>query len=243
MDFELKLLDVDAVNVDVQYQRELRPDRLRRLENAFNHGASKAISVSRRGDGTFWVYDGQHTLALCKLMGFKTIPAVVVSGDAKKEAQWFLLMNGEGVTKANPEQKQKAAFFAGDELALKAKHLLDLYEIEIAKGGTGAHKTRAIDYIKVCLKADEPRLIRAMDMIDELWRDEKEAWSRAIMRGAYEVAGLEFQDKIQAALSKRQITPRRVLDVARGMQEATGEPGSGMGFMKRAILSLAQIVA
>ncbi len=241
MKTELRMVDVSMINVDHDYQRPLNPVRLRKLKNAFNQGASKAISVSRRDDGSLWVYDGQNTLELFKEMGIMRIPCVIVSGDSIQEAKWFLLMNGEGSVKANPEQKQKAAFFAGDDLAVKAKHLLDLYEIEIAKGGTGAHKTRSIDYIKVCLKSDEPRLIRAMDMIDELWRDENEAWSRAIMRGMYEIAGLDNSDKVQQALAKRKITPRRVMDVARGMQETTGEPGSGMGFMKRAILSLAQM--
>lgn len=242
MKTELKMVPVGDLKVDSEnYQRALNPARLRKMKRDFNLGAAKALSVSRREDGSLWVYDGQNTLALFKEMGITQVPCVIVNATPTQEAQCFGLMNGAGSLKANPAEKQKAALFAGDELAIKAKHLLDLYEIEIASGGTAAHKTRSIDYIKVCLKSDEPRLIRAMDMIDDLWRDEKEAWSRAMMRGAYEIAGLDFHGKVQSALAKRKITPRRVLDVARGMQEATGEPGSGMGFMKRAMLSLAQM--
>lgn len=240
---ELKMVDVNEINVDSNYQRDLNHTRLKALNKAFDQGASKAISLSRREDGTLWVYDGNHTLEIYKFQHIKHIPATIVSGTAQQEAAWFLLMNGSGSVKANPEQKQQAAYFAGEEIAIEAQALLNSFGIVIAKGGMSAGKTRSIDFIKTCLKSNKPRLLAAMDMIDQLWCNEKEAWSRTIMRGAWELSGLGLIDKVGEGLAKHKVTPRRVLDVAQGMQLATGEPGGGMGHVKKAMLALAQVTA
>lgn len=188
------------------------------------------------------MYDGQHTIEILRAQGAKQVPAVIVAGTAIQEAEWFTLINGSGPRKATPSEKQKAGYFSGNALAVEAQDMLDEYGILMATGGTHAGMTRSIDFIKICIKADKPRLVSAMDMIDRLWANEREAWSRTIMRGAYDVAGLGCIDKLEAGLSKNKITPRRVLDVAQGMQLATGEPGGGMGFVKKAMLALAHVV-
>ena len=241
MSVEMKMVNVNHIHVDERYQRKLDTGRLKRLAKAFDQGASKAVSLSLRPDGTMWIYDGNHTLALYKEAGRKYIPAVIIRGTAEEEAGWFVLMNGAGPVKANPSQKQQAAHFAGDAVAIEAQAILDDFGILIATGGTGAGQTRAIDFIKTCLKSDKPRLLFAMGMIDRLWQNEREAWTRTIMRGAWEISGMDLIDRVEAGLKKNKVTPRRVLDVAQGMQLATGEPGGGMGFVKKAMLALSQV--
>ena len=243
MNPSVALVEICSINVDARYQRPLNLLRVRKLGSAFDRGASKAVSLSKRADGSLWAYDGSHTLAIYREMGFTHVPAVIVPGTPEQEAAWFLLMNGAGTLKANPGQKQQAALFAGDRLAIEADKLLEAYGIEVATGGMSAGKTRSIDFIKVCLKADKTRLEDAMSMIQRLWSKEREAWSRTIMRGAWEVAGLKLVKKVEAGLLKQKVTPRRVLDVAQGMQMATGEPGGGMGHVKKAMLALAQVPA
>ena len=238
---ELKFIAVDKIHVDTNYQRQIDPKRVKKLAAAFDRGACKAVSLSRRADGTLWAYDGQHTIEIFKARGYFQVPAVIVDGTAKQEAEWFNLINGSGPRKATPSEKQKAGYFSGDSLAVEAQDMLDEYGIFMATGGTHAGMTRSIDFIKTCIKADKPRLVSAMDMIDRLWTNEREAWSRTIMRGAYEVAGMGCIDRLEAGLSKNKITPRRVLDVVQGMQLATGERGGGMGFVKKAMLALAQV--
>lgn len=240
---ELITVNVDRIHVDTRYQRSIDIGRLKKLGKAFDQGASKAVSLSRRADGSLWIYDGNHTLELYKAQGIKYIPAVIVPGTPEKEASWFVLMNGSGPVKANPGQKQHAAYFAGEKVAIEAQHILDEFGILIAKGGTGVGQTRSIDFIKTCLKTDKPRLLLAMSMIDRLWCNEREAWTRTIMRGAWELAGLGLIDRVEAGMSKNKVTPRRVLDVAQGMQLSTGEPGGGMGFVKKAMMALAQVQA
>ena len=241
MSVELKMVNVGHIHLDERYQRKLDTRRLKQMAKAFDQGASKAVSLSLRADGTMWIYDGNHTLALYKDAGRKYIPAVIIRGTAEEEARWFLLMNGSGPVKANPSQKQQAAYFSGERIAIEAQAILDDFGILIAGGGTQPGQTRSIDFIKTCLKSDKPRLLLAMGMIDRLWRDEREAWTRTIMRGAWEIAGVDLIERVEAGLKKNKVTPRRVLDVAQGMQLATGEPGGGMGFVKKAMLALSQV--
>ena len=51
---ELKYVRVDAIHIDEKYQRKLDLKRIDRLKRAYNRGACKAISLSRRADGTLW---------------------------------------------------------------------------------------------------------------------------------------------------------------------------------------------
>lgn len=239
---DLIFLDVAAVKVDSRYQRTLDEKRIARLRRAYDRGACKAISVSRRADGDLYVYDGQHTLELCRAMGLETIPAVVVDGDFQKEARWFLLMNGAGVSKATARDAHRAAVVAGDPVAAGVQELLRMYGLTVAAGGARKGATSAIGTLRTWAKADIGRLMRAMGMISRLWSEEDHAWTQIVLRAAWDVAADDgMLTAVEAGLSKRKVTPRRLLDTAAGMQSATGLPGGGSGYAKRAILQLAKV--
>lgn len=241
---EIALLPVDSVRVDETYQRELDEKRVERLRKAYQRGACKAISVSRRADGSLYVYDGQHTLALCRALGVRTVPAVIVDGDRQKEARWFLLMNGSGVSKATARESHKAALEAGDPVAVGVQELLRMHGLVLAKGGARKGTTSASGTLRTWAKADIGRLMRAMGMISRLWADEDHAWTQIVLRAAWDVADdADLLARVEAGLAKRKVTPRRLLDTAAGMQSATGLPGGGSGYAKRAILQLAKVNA
>lgn len=239
---QIALVPIEAVLVDHSYQRELDKKRVERLRRAYQRGACKAISLSRRADGALYVYDGQHTLELCRAMGIGCVPAVIVDGDRQKEARWFLLMNGAGVSKATARDAHKAAVEAGDAVALDVQELLKLYGIELAKGGAKKGTTSAAGSLHAWAKADMGRLKRAMGMIARLWPQEDHAWTQIVLRAAWDVADdPQLLAVVEAGLAKRKVTPRRLLDTAAGMQSATGLPGGGSGYAKRAILQLAKV--
>ncbi|MFX9665095.1 hypothetical protein ABTO78_20780, partial [Acinetobacter baumannii] len=63
-----------------------------------------------------------------------------------------------------------------------------------------------------------------------------------VLRAAWDVADdPQLLAVVEAGLAKRKVTPRRLLDTAAGMQSATGLPGGGSGYAKRAILQLAKV--
>ena len=154
MDAEIKMLKVTDLLIDPSYQRQLDEKRVQRVAKAFSSGASKALSVSQRGDGSLYVYDGQHTLAVCVALGMKLCPAVVVRGSQEQEARWFLLMNGAGVSKATARESHKAALTADDEIAKQVQDLLDEHGVLLAKGGAKAGTTSAIGSLKIWCKSD-----------------------------------------------------------------------------------------
>lgn len=241
MKFEVATIDINKINIDTEYQRTLDEKRVAKVSAAFSEGAIKAISLSRRSDGTLWAYDGQHSLEIMRSMGFTKVPAVIVHGSQKQEAEWFSLMNGTGVRKATQRDSQKAGVVAENIDAIRLQNLLDSFGILMAKGGARSGMTSAIGSIKGWIKVDEPRLRRAMDMIDRIWCREDHAWTQIVIRGAWDVAGTAKLSAVEAGLVKHKVTPRRVLDVAGAMQAATGTGGGGSGYSKKAFFSLAKV--
>ena len=239
----IDIVDVDAINVDETYQRDCDKRRVARVVKAYQAGAAKAVSLSRRADGSLWVYDGRHTLEVYRALDIKRVPAVIVDGDQEREARWFLLMNGRGSARVTQRDMQKAGIVANEESALLAQTMIQRYGLSIAKGGVSPRATSAVGFLRDCCQADLGRLERAMEMLDRLWQDEPETWTRTIMRGAWEIAGMSRAREIEHGLHEHRVTPRRVLDVAQGMQMATGEPGGGMGYVKKAMLKLARVDA
>lgn len=241
---EIMVLPIEKLRVDETYQRQLDVKRVARLSKAFQSGACKAISVSLRPDGEMYVYDGQHTVEVLRALGIKECPALVVRGDQQQEARWFMLLNGAGARKATARESHHAAIVAEDATAIEVQDLLDEYGILVAKGGSKGGTTSSIGSLKIWCKADKPRLVRAMNAIDRLWCIEDHAWSQIIIRGMFDVAGdVALIDSVERGLAKHKINPRRVLDVAAGMQASTGATGGGSAYCKSALLQLAKVRA
>jgi len=241
MSFTLEMIEIGALSIDVRYQRTIKEPTIRKLLKVFDESCVKVISVSRRSDGSMWVYDGMHSLELCKRMGHEHVACKVVNGDSVKESKWFDLLNGPGATKASPSARQKAQEHYGDPVAVEARTLLDAYGLEIATGGGRIGATSAINQIKEYLQSDKSRLIRAMDMIDHLWSEQPDAWTHVMVRGAYEVAGTGVVDTVEQQLAKRKVTPRMLLEVASALQSQTGANGSGCAYIKKAYMKLAKV--
>lgn len=238
---EIAMVKIDLLLIDT-YQRPLNTERVERNRKMFDIGAVKAISVSRRADGSLYVYDGHHTLELYRAMGYTEVPAIICKGDYEQEAKWFMLINGAGTSKANSRENYRAALAAKDKNALEVNELLKSYSIEVATGGALKGTTSAINSILKWHLADRARLVRAMDVIDRLWSEEDSAWTQVVMRGMWELSiSEELIEVVERCLRKYKVTPRRILDTAQGMQSSTGTTGGGSAYVKKAILKLAKV--
>lgn len=237
MDF----VPIDKINVDHDYQRPLDELRVKRMAEAFSSGAVKTVSLSRRDDGSLWCYDGQHTLAVLRLLRCTHVHATVVPGDKKKEAHWFALMNGSGPRKATVRDVQRAEVVSEQSLACLVEQLLKGYQIAVGKNCATPSTTSAIGSIRGWAKADPVRLGNVMYAIHSMWGSEPYAWSQIVMRGMWDCASDPRFNVIVIGLQKKKVTPRRVLDSASAMQLATGVAGGGSGYAKRAIVKLACI--
>ena len=243
MNFRLQMVDIQTINVDPAYQRGLNESRVRGIAKNFDVGAVKALSLSQRVDGSLWAYDGRHTLEVLSLKGYKKAPAMIIDGTQEDEARWFILMNGAGTRKASKAEAYIAGLAANDETAIRAREVLNSFGLSLAKGGVSAGKTSSIAFIQSALKSNPERLEAAMQMLHNLWPNEAETWTRIMLRGAWEIVGADLRAQFEAGARLHKVTPRRVLDMAQGMQAANGEPGSGAGHVKRAMLQLARVTA
>ncbi len=234
-------IEIDLLIVDTRYQRTVNMSRVKEMFKRFSPACIKAISISRRVDGSLHPYDGMHSLELCKMAGHKTVLCVVVDGDSESEARWFSLMNGPGALKARPWEQHKAKLYYGDKPAVEAQEILDMYGITTAKGGKRIGETSAIATITEYLRKDRPRLILAMDLISRLWSQHVDAWTHVMVRGFWEIAGTGLIDSVEQRLSKYKVTPELILATAAGMQVGSGGPGSGCAYIKKAILKHARL--
>ena len=146
-DIEMKLIDIDSIHIDPAYQRDLDEKRVKKVAAKFKQGAAKAVSLSRRQNGSLWCYDGQHTIEIYRAAGFTHVPAVIVNGDMQKEAEWFEELN-QSVKRVSARDRQRAGVVAEKQSALAVQDLLDKFGIQISKGGLRSGMTNSIGAIQ-----------------------------------------------------------------------------------------------
>lgn len=239
---EMRLIPIDSIHIDPAYQRDLDDKRVRKIAIKFQQGAAKAVSLSRRPNGALWCYDGHHTIEIYRAAGFTHVPAVIVSGSMKQEADWFDELN-QSVKRVSARDRQRAGVVADKPTALAVQGLLDEFGIQVSKGGLRAGMTNSVGAIGRYVSADPVRLVLAMRAIDVMWKNETEAWSGVVLRGMFEACGKVGQGDLVKACKAKRVTPRRILDWCSARQTAAGSGGGGAAYACEAILTLAGITA
>ena len=237
---EMKLIDIDSIHVDPSYQRDLDEKRVKKIAAKFRQGAAKAVSLSRRPNGSLWCYDGQHTIEIYRAAGFTHVPAVIVNGDMQKEADWFEELN-QSLRRVSARDRQRAGVVAEKAPALAVQDLLDKFGIQISKGGLRAGMTNSVGAIGRYVASDPARIDQAMKAIDAMWSNEPEAWSGVVLRGMFEACGKASQIDLVKACKAKRVTPRRILDWCSARQTASGASGGGAAYACEAVLTLAGI--
>jgi len=238
----MALVEIDCIHIDPAYQRDLDEKRSNKVAAKFKQGAAKAVSLSRRQNGSLWCYDGQHTIEIYRAAGFTHVPAVIVNGDMQKEADWFEELN-QSVKRVSARDRQRAGVVAEKATAMAVQDLLDKFGIQISKGGLRAGMTNSVGAIGRYVSSDPARINQAMQAIDALWSSEAEAWSGVVLRGMFEALGkVAVKELIRACRSKR-VTPRRILDWCAARQTAAGASGGGSAYACEAVLTLSGVSA
>ena len=153
------------LNVDRSYQRDVSASRIRQLAADWNWVACGAISVALRGDGEWFVIDGQHRVEAARNRSDITdLPCLIfeLSG-AEEEAQGFLDTN-LGRKAMSWVERFNALLRARDATALKLQHILQNSGRVIAKGNTGATVSCVGALIKAC-DTDEDALRRVWPVV------------------------------------------------------------------------------
>ena len=228
MNQELAFVAVDSINVDHSYQRQISMPRVTQIARAVEIGAVKAVSLSRRADGSLWVYDGQHTVAALREAGRTLVPAVIVSGTREQEAAWFLLINGGASKRVSQRDKLAPGIVSGNAAATLVGALLHRHGVTVKKGGASAgRKTNAVGLLTSLAASSPDALHRAMDFIGSAWGDLDLAWSGRIISGVAALCRCSDGDAVLSALAKRGITPQRIEDAIAALQSVQGVASAG----------------
>lgn len=151
----LEWVSVDLIDVDNNYQRELKTSLVEKILRRFAWSKFGALVLSRQENGRFTVVEGQHRWkAACLHPDISEVPAVIVShADLAGEASSFLAINRDRMAVSSVEQYW-AGLTAGDDAAIAISKVLQSAGCDVvpAPGHYRPNLTNSITAIDRCLK-------------------------------------------------------------------------------------------
>ncbi|YBV97547.1 hypothetical protein M1D80_11900 [Phyllobacteriaceae bacterium JZ32] len=175
----LAWIAVDLIDVDGNYQREIKSPLVNKILRKFSWAKFGAIVLAAQDGGRFTVVEGQHRWKAASLHPDVTeVPAIVVKhGDAAAEAESFLAINRDRMAVTSVEQYW-AGLTAGDETAIAISKVLHAAGCDVvpAQGHYRPNLTNSIGAISRCLKYyGHGPTRRALLVIRAAWPDEAKA--------------------------------------------------------------------
>jgi len=172
----LEWVDVDLIDVDGNYQREVKAHLVDKILRRFSWAKFGAVVLSRKEGGRYSVVEGQHRWkAACLHPDIKAVPAVVVShADLAGEAASFLAINRDRMAVTSVEQYW-AGLTAGDETATAISKVLQSAGCDVvpAPGHYRPNLTNSITALDRCLKRyGHGATRRALLVIRTAWPDD-----------------------------------------------------------------------
>ena len=101
-----KEVPIDKLDAMLNYQRDIDMKRVEMLssDEYFDENEVDEVKVSVREDGSMKVCDGQHTIAILKMRGWKTVSCELRYGlTIEEENDWFTVTN----TKEKPQNRKR----------------------------------------------------------------------------------------------------------------------------------------
>lgn len=176
---EMAWVPVDEIDVDGNYQRDIKPKLVQKILRDFSWTKFGAIVLSRQEGGRFTVVEGQHRWKAASLHpDVDRVPAVVVRhDDTAGEARSFLAINRDRMAVSTVEQYW-AGLTAGDpQAAAISKVLLSAgCDVVPEQGHYRPNLTNSITSIDRCLKRyGEAATRRALLVVRGAWPNEAKA--------------------------------------------------------------------
>ncbi len=190
------IIPVNELNIDSGYQRAVDQKRVKRIANSWDDSQARDIYVSERNDGkttSFWILDGQHTVAAAITVGKKELHCRVYTNlSRKQEADMYYRLNDSQI-KPTTIDKFKAAKVAGYEEEIKLDALLKERGLVAARkkpreGDENIDKNlfpvTAVQQLLTALKKHgADHVNQLLDVIVEGWGKENAAFNVHILTG------------------------------------------------------------
>lgn len=175
----LEWIDVDLIDVDHNYQREVDGRQVTKILKTFRWDHFGAVVLASKEDGRFTVTDGQHRCKAAQLHpGVKRVPALVTSlSGTDAEAGNFLVINRSRKA-VTPVETFWAGVAAGDAACLRVQKVLALAGCEVV-AGAGEHRaghTSAVSAVtRACERYGDDAVADALKIIRAAWPKDAKA--------------------------------------------------------------------
>lgn len=189
-EFTYKVIDLNTAQLEIPretYQRELSPDRVRRIVKAFDERIANEPKVSYRG-GHYYVFDGQHTIAARKLRNdnqdLKVRCKVYFGMSDKDEALLFAQQTGASA-KLSAGVKIRARIFGGDPEAIQFKDATEAVGLRLDYGqDKGKKRLPCISTAYTAFqKLGAERYMEMLQVILDAWNGAPDSFRRENVQG------------------------------------------------------------
>lgn len=177
-------LPVSVLNVDNSYQKPLSMAHVKKITKNFDPMGVGQIHVSKRSDGTYWVFDGQHRTAAYRELGIENINCIVYEGlTIEEESKGYVFYNN--TMQQTQLQKFKAELLAGVPEAIKINNIVKSLGLAVDTERNG-EPIRAVGAIKdIYFKYGGNDLRETLYVLKEAFGENKQAYQAFIIKGVH----------------------------------------------------------
>ena len=132
-------VNVEDLVVDEDTQRSSMETHIKKIMKNFDAKAFGRISVSKREDGKYYVTDGWHRTQVCKRLGLKEVPCIMIENKEKEtkqakkqDALQFLRIN-ENSSSVSAIDKYKIGVSAEVEEWLRVKECVECNGLKVIR--------------------------------------------------------------------------------------------------------------
>jgi ParB-like nuclease domain len=223
---EYEPVTLAELRIDERYQRARSEAKVHTLRAMFNPRACQPLAVSKRGDGSLYLVDGQHRMAALQDIGINTWPACVHANLTRRDeaAMWEELNTRQ--TKPPPPARFKARLERREPEAM-AIHGVVLgsglrLNFKRGRSKTSGVEIDAVDAIeRIYRRGNERALGDVLKLLQKAWPDpdESQRTARVILLGLAEFLASDWAAEIKlgrAAERIAQFTPSTWISKTRG---------------------------
>lgn len=203
-DLELKMIPVDQLQIDHEYQRSNHEKHISKIAAEFDYHDFSVLVVSRRG-ARYYVIDGQQRAAAAVVKGIKRVPCVVVKKlDSKQEAQHFIAINSKR-KRVTAIETFNAKVHSGDPDANEIHKIVSNAGLFLRRDNNPTSIVCVGALEKVYLRYGSLVLRDTLHILQDVWPDQLEAMRNEMVFGmAMVVASGSFDFTSNAVKSRLQ---------------------------------------
>ena len=221
-EFEMKLLYPSQIKYNPLYQRELDAKKVKKIAEQFDGDLFNEPKVSYR-DGTYWCFNGQHSIAAWKIYHKnqdKPVNCKVFKGMTwLEECDAFVKQNGIS-SDPTTNQKLRAAFNSSDPdvIDMVEKAQLCGFVVDFSSSKTPTRIVATSSLFRAYKQLGGVKYLDMLTAIKEAWYGDMDAVSKQIIGGMttfYKAYYGNFRNE-DLIKSLKRITPAEIIRNGKG---------------------------